>query len=275
MGFNKYMKISFIGGGNMGEAMFSALLDKGLSSPQDISVSDISKVRRQYLEQKYGIAVTDDNRQVIGNAAVVVLAVKPQNLAEVMNELGGQFESNQLVLSIIAGATIKTLTDGLAHRCVVRVMPNTPAQIGEGVSVWTATAEVSKQQKEWVSSILGVVGREIYVDDEKYLDMATAVSGSGPAYFFLFFESLVEAAIDIGLSRDMAQELVLQTMLGSGRLIQKSGKPPAELRRMVTSPGGTTAEALLELDKGGFNKLVLQAVRAAYSKAKRLGGEHE
>ena len=259
----------------MGEAILSALLDKGLTSPGDVSVSDISTERRDYLKQKYGVAVTSDNRQAIGDTDVVVLAVKPQNLAEVMNELNGQFESNQLVLSIIAGATVKTLTDGLAHRCLVRVMPNTPAQIGEGVSVWTATAEVSEQQKEWASSILGAVGREIYVDDEKYLDMATAVSGSGPAYFFLFVEALVEAAIDIGLSRDMAQELVLQTMLGSGHLIQKSGKSPAELRKMVTSPGGTTADALLELDKGGFNKLVLQAVRAAYNKAKRLGGEHK
>jgi pyrroline-5-carboxylate reductase len=150
-------------------------------------------------------------------------------------------------------------------------MPNTPAQIGEGISVWTATSEVTEPQKKRVSSILGTMGREIYVDDEKYLDMATAVSGSGPAYFFLFVESLIESAVKIGLSQDVAEALVLQTMLGSGHLIQKSGKSPAELRRMVTSPGGTTAEALLQFEKSQFNDLVQQAVTAAYNRAKELG----
>lgn len=257
----------------MGEAMLSAVLDKGLSSPGDISVSDISESRRQQLQQKYGVTITSDNRQAVASADVVVLAIKPQNLAEVMNGLGRQIEPKQLVLSIVAGATIQTLSAGLNHNRVVRVMPNTPAQIGEGMSVWTATAEVTEQQKKWAGSILGAVGREIYVDDEKYLDMVTAVSGSGPAYFFLFVEALVEAAVDIGLSPDMAKEMVLQTMLGSGHLIRESGKPPAELRRMVTSKGGTTAAALDELDRGGFNKLVLQAIRAAYKRARELGGE--
>jgi len=269
------MKIAFIGGGNMGEAMLSAILDKGLSSPEDISVSDISESRCQHLKQKYGVAVMSDNRQAVNRGEVVVFAIKPQNLAEVMNGLSGQFEPTRLVLSIVAGATIQTLSSGLAHRRIVRVMPNTPAQIGEGMSVWTATAEVTEQQKGWASSILGTIGNEIYVDDEKYIDMATAVSGSGPAYFFLFIEALVEAAVHIGLSRDMAQELVLQTMLGSGHLIQKSGKQPAELRRMVTSPGGTTAEALFVLDEGGFTNLVIQAVNAAYNKARQLGGEQK
>ncbi len=259
----------------MGEAMLSAILDRGLSSPRDISVSDISEIRCQHLEQKYGVAVMSDNRLAAVRGEVVVLAIKPQNLAEVMAELSGQFEPNQLVLSIIAGVTINTLHNGLNHNHLVRAMPNTPAQIGEGMSLWTATAEVTKQQRGWVSSILGAIGREIFVDDERYIDMATAVSGSGPAYFFLFVEALVEAAVHIGLPRDMAQELVLQTMLGSGHLIQESGKQPAELRRMVTSPGGTTAEALLELDKGGFTNLIRQAVNAAYNKAKSLGGEQK
>lgn len=265
------MKIAFIGGGVMGEAMLSAILDKGLSSPQAISVSDISQSRRQYLEQKYGVAVTSDNRQAINRGDVVVLAIKPQNLAGVVAELNGQLKSAQLVLSIIAGVRINTLCLGLNHNCVVRAMPNTPAQIGEGISVWTATAEVTEQQKGWAGSVLGAMGKEIYVDDEKYIDMATAVSGSGPAYIFLFVESLVEAAVHIGLPRDMAQELVLQTLLGSGHFLQKSGKEPLELRRMVTSPGGTTAEALLQLEKGQFTELVKQAVEAAYDKTKRLG----
>ena len=265
------MKIALIGGGNMGEAMLSAILDKGISQSSAISVSDIDDARRQYLAQKYGVTATSSNRLAVEKSDVVVLAIKPQNLAEVMAELNSQLKPTQLVLSIIAGARIDTLRLGLSHDCIVRAMPNTPAQIGEGISVWTATAEVTEQQKGWTSSILGAMGKEIYVDDEKYIDMATAVSGSGPAYVSLFVESLVDAAVHIGLPREMAQELVLQTVLGSGHFIQKSGKPPAELRRMVTSPGGTTAEALLQFQKGKFTDLVKQAVKAAYDRARELG----
>ncbi len=218
------------------------------------------------------MTVVSANTVAIEKADIVVLAIKPQNLAEVMAELNGQLKPAQLVLSIIAGARIDTLCRGLNHRSVVRAMPNTPAQIAEGITVWTATSKVISEQREWVASILGAMGKEIYVDDEKYLDMATAVSGSGPAYVFLFIEALVDAAVHIGLPRNLAEELVLQTLLGSGHFLQKSGKLPAELREMVTSPGGTTAEALLQFEKGGFSQLVLQAVVAAYEKAKRLSG---
>jgi len=266
------MKITFIGGGNMGEAMLSAILAKGLATPESISVSDIDEVRCQHFERQYSVAVMSNNRLAAKQGEIVIFAIKPQNLVEVMAELNGQLEPTQLVLSIIAGARIKTLHLGLNHSRIVRVMPNTPAQIGEGISVWTATAEVTEQQKEWTGSILGAMGKEIYVDDEKYIDMATAVSGSGPAYFFLFIESLIDAAIHIGLPYDLAQELVVQTMLGSGHFLQKSDKQPAELRRMVTSPGGTTAEALKVFEEGRFTELVKQAVTAAYNKAKRLGG---
>ncbi len=267
------MKIAFIGGGNMGEAILSAILEKGISSPWDVSVSDVSENRRHYLEEQYGVAVTDDNRAAADSSDVLLLAVKPQHLPGVMTELRGQLEPAQVRLSIIAGATIQTLSSGLEHNRIVRAMPNTPAQIGEGITVWTATDEVSEPQKEWVSSILGAIGKEIYLADEKYLDMATAVSGSGPAYFFLIVEILVEAAVSIGLPRDTAQELVLQTMIGSGKLIRQAGKSPAELRGMVTSPGGTTAEALLVLENGGFAELITRAVGAAYQKAKELGSE--
>ena len=202
---------------------------------------------------------------------VVVLAIKPQNLAEVMAELNGQLKPNQLVLSIIAGTRINTLSLGLNHSSVARVIPNTPAQVGEAISVWTTTAEVTEQQKGWAASILGALGKEIYVADEKYLDMASAVSGAGPAYIFLFIESLVDGAVHIGLPRNIAQELVLQTLLGSGHFLQKSGKLPAELREMVPSPGGITAEAILQLEKGGFTGLVIEAVIAAYNKTRELG----
>ncbi|HCP60375.1 MAG TPA: pyrroline-5-carboxylate reductase [Dehalococcoidia bacterium] len=266
------MKIGFIGGGNMGEAMLAAVLDKGLAIPQDIRVSDISETRRRYLEEKYGVAAVSDNLLAAGNVEVVTLAVKPQNLAQVMADMRGQLKDSQLVLSIIAGAGISTLQPGLGHRSIVRVMPNTPARIGEGISVWTATPEVTGAQKKQAGAILGAMGKEIYVDDEGYLDMATAVSGSGPAYIFLVIEALVEAAVGVGLPRDMAIELVVETMLGSVHFMQESGKTAAELRRMVTSPGGTTAEALLKLEEGGFSSLLIQAVSAAYDRARELGG---
>jgi len=255
--------------------MLSAILDKQLCLRQDIAVSDADESRQQYLKQKYGVGVTGDNRLSLYKTDVVVLAIKPQNLAAVMTELSGQLSHFHMVLSIVAGASIDTLRRGLNHKIIVRAMPNTPAQIGEGMCVWTAAAEVSAPRKEAAGAILGATGREIFVDNESYLDMATAISGSGPAYFFLFLEALAEAAVQIGLPHEMAQELGLQTMLGAGHLIQKTGKDPAELRRMVTSPGGTTAEAIGELEKGGFSTLLIKAVNAAYEKAKRLEREQK
>ncbi len=265
------MKIVFIGGGAMGEAILSAVLNRGLSTPQTIWVSDVKDERRQHLKQTYQVSVTDSNREAAVNGDVIILAIKPQNLPEIMPDLKGGIKSGQLVLSIIAGARIDTLCKSIDHGQIVRVMPNTPAQIGEGISVWTVTPEVTETQKEQARSILSTMGREIFVADEGYLDMATAVSGSGPAYFFFFVECLTEAAVSLGFTEDTAQELVLQTMLGSGQLLKKSGKSPAELRRMVTSPGGTTAAALQQFEDGNFKNLVQQAVAAAYHRAKELG----
>jgi pyrroline-5-carboxylate reductase len=266
------MIIAFIGGGNMGEAILAAVLEKGLSTPGDVCVGEINEERRQQLKNHYGVAVTESNREAVINKDVVILAVKPQNLPDVMKGLNGCFSSNQLVLSIIAGVKVDTLCQGLGHSRVVRAMPNTPAQIGAGISAWTATAEVTDEQKEWAKAILSAMGEEICFDDEKYLDMATAVSGSGPAYFFLLAEALVDAAVHIGMPRREAEELVSQTMLGSAYLIQKSDKPPSELRQDVTSRGGTTEHALQVFEKGGFVGLVNEAVRAAYNRAKELGG---
>jgi pyrroline-5-carboxylate reductase len=265
------MNIAFVGGGNMGGAMLAAILKEGLSTPGSICVGDIREERRQYLRNKYGVEVTASNKEAACRKDVIILAVKPQNLSEVMNELNGYLEPTQLVLSIIAGARINALCQGLSHSCVVRAMPNTPAQIGAGISAWAATAGVNEEQKGWTRTILNAMGREIYFDNEKYLDMATAVSGSGPAYFFLLAESVIDAAERIGLPRKAAEELVLQTMLGSAHLMQESGKTPAELRRNVTSPGGTTAAALQVFDDGRFAELVKEAVAAAYNRAKELG----
>jgi pyrroline-5-carboxylate reductase len=264
------MKIAFIGGGNMGEAMLSAILDKGIAENEDVIVSDISEPRRHFLAERYSVVTTADNRLAITGANVVVLAIKPQNLPTLMNELKNKIKPAQLVISIIAGTRIDTIRDGLKHKRVVRSMPNTPAQIGEGVTVWTATKEVTPLQKKRATSILGAMGKEFYVSDEVFLDMATAVSGSGPAYLFYFVESFIDTAVAIGWPRETAKELVMGTVLGAVHLIEKSGREPADLRRMVTSPGGTTSEAIRVFDEGNFKRLINEAVTAAYKKAQIL-----
>ena len=189
----------------MGEAMIRGILTKELTTPQDIIVNDINAARLGSLKAEYGIRITNDYGSAVPGSDVVVIAVKPQNLAGLMPELKGRFIQDQLVISIIAGTAISTISTGLGHRSVIRAMPNTPAQIGQGMSVWTASEEVSQQQQGIARSILGALGKEIYVPDEKYIDMATAVSGSGPAYIFLVIEALVDAAVHIGLHHEMAE----------------------------------------------------------------------
>ena len=266
------MKIAFIGGGNMGEAMLAALLGKKLCTPADISVSDVSRERLDYLKKEYGVSVTVSNKEAVTGKDIIVLAVKPQSLPEVLVGMKGGVKSNQLVLSIVAGVKISKIGEGLGHKRIVRSMPNTPARIGYGVTGWTATAEVTKEQKESARTILGAMGKEIYFDGEKYLDMVTAVSGSGPAYFFLLAEAMIEAGIKIGLGQKEAEELVAQTMLGAAQLLAQPGQSPATLRQNVTSKGGTTEAALKVFENGGFSKLVAAAVRAAYDRTRELGG---
>ena len=265
----KKIRIAFIGGGAIGEAMVQCLLTEKVAAPQDIVVSDISQVRRDLLSREYGVRALSNNKEAVKNADLVILAVKPQNLPEVMDEIKGP-SADQLVLSIVAGAALSSLRRGLSHSYVVRAMPNMPAQIGEGMTIWTATNETDQRQRKLAQAVLGALGKEIYVADERYLNMATALSSSGPAYVFLFIEALVDAGVHIGLPRDMAQALVIQTVLGSTRMVDKTGRHPADLRNMVTSPGGTTTEALLELEKGRFRSLLLEAVAAAYRKAECL-----
>jgi pyrroline-5-carboxylate reductase len=269
------MKIAFIGGGMMGEAMISGLIRQSSAEPEAITVSDVDEGRLTILAERHGIQAIAENRQAIRGKDVVVLAVKPQVLSEVTDDLQGEILPDQLVVSIIAGARIETLSQQLGHNSIVRVMPNTPAQIGEGISVWTATGAVNSEQKGVTRTILSSLGKEIYVAEEKYIDMATAVSGSGPAYIFLMIEALVDAAVHIGMPRMMASQLVLQTVLGSARIAEVSGKHPAELRNMVTSPGGTTAAGLQRLEEAGLRAALAQAVIAAHEKAKALGKEQK
>jgi len=266
------LKLSFIGGGNMGEAMVRGILAEDLIGSAQMVVSDPLPERRAVLEERYQVATSGHNRQAVRGADLVVFAIKPQTLAAVMDELKGELEADQLLLSIVAGAGISTLHRGLKHAAIVRAMPNTPAQIGEGICVWTASDQVAQEGKDVACAVLRSLGSEIYVDDESYLDMATALSATGPAYVFLFMEALIDAGVHMGFSRQVAATLVMETVRGSVLFAQKSGLHPAQLRNMVTSPGGTTAEALYQLDKGGFRTVLSKAVWAAYKKVKYLGG---
>ena len=266
------MRISFVGGGVMAEAMLSAALAKEVVTPREVAVGEPVEERRRQLSQRYGVATSQSNIQACAGAELVVLAVKPQHLGAVLQELRGTLGATQGVVSIVAGASVQGLTQGLNHQAVVRVMPNTPAQVGAGMSVWTATPQVSEQQRAAARRFIQSFGHELYVTDEQYLDMATALSASGPAFVFTFLEALVDGGVHIGLPRDMAQTLAEQTVAGSIELARNTAKHPAELRNMVSSPGGTTVEGLLALEEGGLRAAVVKAVIAAFEKSKKLAG---
>ena len=266
-----FNSIAFIGGGVMAEAMIQGLLNKKTITPDGITVSEPREKRRLEIAARYNIHATVDNCQAAKSGEIVVLSIKPQILARVLPELKGQMRPEQLVLSIIAGGRIGTIAEGTAHSAIVRAMPNTPAQIGEGVTVWTATTSVSAKQREQASAVFQSLGKDIFVEEEKYLDMATAVSGTGPTYVFLVLEALIDAAVHLGFSRDIAHDLVIEMMRGSILFAEKSGKHPAELRNMVTSPGGTSAEAIYQMEKGALRTVLSKAVWAAYQKSRMLG----
>jgi pyrroline-5-carboxylate reductase len=259
----------------MGEAMIKGLLDQRLIDPSRITASDTIPDRLETLAGRYHVNALTDNREAVAQAGVVILAIKPQVIKKVTAELQGQIAPDALVLSIIAGARIGALQKGLAHPAIARAMPNTPAQIGQGITVWTTTSQVNPVQRQQAQTILSALGEEIWMEDEGYLDMATALSGSGPGYVFLFMEALIDAGVHLGFSREVATQLVLQTVQGSVALAKSSGRHPTDLRNAVTSPGGTTAEALYQLEKGGMRTVLSKAVWAAYQKSKYLGGLSE
>jgi pyrroline-5-carboxylate reductase len=265
-------RIALIGAGAMGEAVIAGALRKRLVKPADLIAAAPREERRIELHRKYEIEVAAANSAAVHRADVVVIAVKPQRLTEVMKGLKG-IPADALVLSVVAGASLKKLTAGLKHKAVVRCMPNTPAQIGEGITVWTATNETSAAQRQLARQILEALGEQIFVEDESYLDMATALSGNGPAYVFLFTEALIDAGVHMGFPRRIAEALVLQTLKGSADFYQRAQQHPAALRNQVTSPGGTSAEALYYLEKAGFRSAISRAVWAAYQRSLELGKE--
>ena len=263
--------VAFIGGGIMGEAMIRGLITRNIVAPEQIIAADPMAERLDDLRGRYGIRVTVSNAEAAESGQVIVLSIKPQNLAEVMPGIRGHLRRQDLLLSILAGTPIRKLADGVAHAAVVRAMPNTPAQIGQGMTVWTATPEVTPEQRAQAQAILGALGVELFVGDEGYLDMATALSGTGPAYIFMFMEALVDAGVHLGFSRRVSEQLVFQTMRGSLEYAAQSGKHVAELRNQVTSPGGTTAAALYHLEKGGLRTVLSRAIWAAYQRSVELG----
>ena len=272
-------RLAFIGVGVMAEAIIAGLFRKQLVTPEQIVGSHPRSARQHEVQQKYGVQMFEHNRDAAKAVhptashphSMIILAVKPQRLVGVLHELKGSTHKDQLVVSIVAGAKIATIAGELQHGAVVRTMPNTPAQIGEGITAWTPSAEVNPEQENQVRAMLEALGKAVRVEGERQIDMATALSATGPTYIFLVMEALVDAGVHLGFSRHVAQELVQQMILGSVLFARESHKHPAELRNMVTSPGGTSAEAIYQMEKGSLRTVLSKAVWAAYQRAEALG----
>jgi len=264
--------IGFVGGGNMAEALIKGIITAGVYKAEDIYVSDIREERLEYLASKYGVRRAASNSELASSVETVVLSVKPQNMADAVGSIKAAINEEVLVISIMAGKTVSSIGSVLGDVGIVRVMPNTPALIGEGASALFAN-DRAKPMLEKAKLIFSSVGRAVVVDDEGMIDAVTAVSGSGPAYYFLLMEEMINAAVELGLSEAVAKELVLQTAKGSALLSvesDKKGESVGELRRKVTSPGGTTEAALGVFSEGGFGQLVGKAIGRARDRSREL-----
>ncbi len=267
--------LGFVGCGVMAEVMIAGLLEEGLLPPEKIIASNRRAERGAALQEQYGIQTTTDNQEVVSKADVVVLSVKPQNLASVLAGLKGTLSEDTMVLSIVAGASMRVLQLGLDHGRVSRCMPNLPCRIREGMTVWAAPADTASTDVDRIEQILGVMGGVIRVPDEGHVDMATAVNGTGPAIVAQFVKAMLEAAAYIGESRSVAKETVLATMVGTAKMLQDSDGHVASLIDEVTSPGGTTSRALQVLKKGRFSAVLTESVDAAYQRTVELGQQLE
>ena len=267
--------VATVGTGVMAESMISGLLTGQRLEAAQLIASEPRAERRDQLDTKYGIRTTGSNVEAVEAAGIVVLAIKPQMLRKVGREIVTALRPEQLVISILAGATTRALRNALGHDAIIRAMPNTPAQVGKGMTVWYATPQVSELQRAQAAALLSSLGKELEVEDEKYVAMATAVSGTGPAYVFLVMEALIDAAVHLGFPRHTAHDLVIETLLGGTQLAKATGDHPAYLRNMVTSPAGTSAAAIHELEKGRLRTVLSEAVWAAYRRTEELGHELE
>jgi pyrroline-5-carboxylate reductase len=265
------MRVGIVGAGVMAEAIMSGLIADRAVEPAQLTASHPRRERREVLAERHGIRPVATNREALAEAEVVVIAVKPQMLGRVMRELRGRLGAKQVVVSIVAGATVRTLVDGLRHAAVVRAMPNTPSQIRRGITVWTASEACSTAQRDLARGVLRALGEERQVADEAFVAMATALSGTGPTYLFAVMEALIDAGVHLGFPRELAHDLVVDTLLGSAEFARQSDLHPAQLRNAVTSPGGTSAAAIYELEKGRIRTVFSDAVWAAYRRTLELG----
>ena len=262
------LNVTFIGGGVMAEALISGILDAAIDVR--LTVSEPIASRREQLARRYKIELFADNVVAANDAELVVLAVKPQQLDDVAKDFNEIDMRQQVAVSIMAGVQMQTIRKKLGFDHIIRVMPNTPSQIGFGASAWTASDGVDSSACDFTRKMLQAVGEEVYFENEKMVDIATALSASGPAYVFVFIESLVDGAIQLGMSSDAARKLAIQMVLGSAMLAKDTEIHPAELRNKVTSPGGTTAAALHALEEDGFRSACINAVLAAYQRGEYL-----
>ncbi len=270
------MKIGFIGGGNMAEAMIKGMTSEGM---KDLLVSEPGEERRLYLQQNYGTETTQSNKEVVSSCNIIILAVKPQNMETVLNEISERVTEEKTVVSIAAGITFAYLSSKLQTRKLIRVMPNTPALVQEGMTIisFPPEADQSLAECKYFSDRDISIVREIFMSigkvitlPEKYMDVVTALSGSGPAFIALFIEAMIDAGIKRGLGKEDAITLTIQTLLGTARLIE-TGITPQRLREMVTSPGGTTAAGLEVFNRENLGNIVIAAVEAAVNRAEELG----
>lgn len=264
-------KIAFLGVGVMGEIIIRSILEHQMVQPEQIIASHRRRDRLEQLHTLYEIHIEESNKVVVQEADMIVLCVKPQAVSSVLKEINGSLKQDAILISIVAGVSLSTLKKEVGHPFIVRCMPNLPVQIQQGMTVWKATEDIGCSQSADVQTFLRMLGKELQVEDEKLLDIATAISGTGPVYVFLFMEALMDAAVRIGFSRDAARQLVIQTVKGAGMLVENSNLHPVELRNMVTSPGGTSAAGLYELEKGGLRTILSDAVWAAYEQSEKLG----
>jgi pyrroline-5-carboxylate reductase len=267
--------LSFIGCGVMAESMVAGLLREEIVSPSQIAASHPRADRRAELETKHGIKAFADNAAAANafpdSESVVILCVKPQRFRSVLKDLAGSIKPDQLIISIVAGAGIEAISETLNNNLVVRAMPNTPSQIGAGMTAWTCSPDVDEDHKKQVKIMFSALGKELFVETENMIDMATSLSATGPTYIFMVMEAMTDAGVHLGFSREISKELVQQTMLGSVQFAIESQKHPAELRNMVTSPGGTSAEAIYQMEKGALRTVLSKAIYGAYKRAVELG----
>jgi pyrroline-5-carboxylate reductase len=264
--------IGFVGSGNMAEALIKGIIAAKLYTPDNVFISDIRAERLIFLTDKYGVKAVENNAELAGKVQTLVLSIKPQNMADALESIKDAISGETLVISIAAGIKVAKIADALGDMAIVRVMPNTPALIGEGASALFAN-EKAKPLLDTAMAMFSAVGKAVIVEDEDLIDAVTAVSGSGPAYYFLLMEEMIKAGAELGLPEDVAKDLVLQTAKGAGLLAteaDKNNESPAELRRKVTSPGGTTEAALKVFADGKISGLISAAITRARDRGKEL-----